>query len=101
MDLYRSLTDEQQERLRSCASLAEMHAVIKEEDIVLTEDYWEAINIIDIMRSRAGIGAFPLIRATTALTRQILSYLSRLHLYLHTASLMPDLTARFLTRFLP
>ena len=43
MDLYNSLTDEQQERLRSCASLAEMYAVIKEEDIVLTEDHWEAI----------------------------------------------------------
>ena len=43
MDLYRSLTDEQQARLRACQSLAEMQTVIKEEGIVLTEEHMEAI----------------------------------------------------------
>lgn len=43
MDLYRSLTDKQQARLRNCQSLAEMQTVIKEEGIVLTDEHIEAI----------------------------------------------------------
>lgn len=43
MDLYRSLTDEQQARLKACQSPAEMKTVIKEEGIVLTDEHMEAI----------------------------------------------------------
>ena len=43
MDLFRSLTEEQQARLRSCMSLAQMQTVIKEEGIVLTQEHLEAI----------------------------------------------------------
>ena len=43
MDLFRSLTEKQQARLRNCQSLAEMQTVIKEEGIVLTEEHMEAI----------------------------------------------------------
>ena len=43
MDLYRSLTEEQQARLRACRSLPELEAVIRAEGIALTEEHLEAI----------------------------------------------------------
>ena len=43
MDVYRSLTEEQQARLCACQSLPELGAVIRAEGIALTEDHLEAI----------------------------------------------------------
>ena len=43
MDVFRALTEEQQERLRACRTLPEMGAVIKAEGIALTAEHLEAI----------------------------------------------------------
>ena len=43
MDVYCSLTEEQQARLRACQSMAEMGALIRAEGIALTEEHLEAI----------------------------------------------------------